>query len=753
MRVCVLWGLAAALVVSAQAQAQGRLSLPATVAIQEQASPEAVELRLQSEAATAQEEPKALANVPLRELSKGPAKARVKPQSKIRSVARRGPAPAEKISAPAEPPVTPPPAQAPERQSVGPIAEITLGDVGFVNGFRFANLGGQNELYLPLPQGDVSAIAIDLVFDDVSAHDAKRNLQVQVNDRTIAAIVLDGKSLDHTLRVALPNVRPRNGFIKLAFLYSGAATIDRCIDVRAVGDALTIRPETAVEVDVGSVAQLDVATTAVLMPRDVAVVLPPRPVTATEMATAVTVGRAILASGRRISFYHGYDQVPALTQRDQDQHWTEGVVLVGPLADAASVIDSPIATVAGEFRQFGLLDAVRVGGMPALLVSDSEAVRAGRLFASPMLAATRGIAAASVGKSTPLDLPTDRVTFDQLAIPADEVEVFGRANLSTVIDTRRLPAGTRPARLLLDVMVAPNGDGEKAVVSAFVNERLLGSTVAATGEATHLDLALPVGLVGTLADLRVVVERDSAQGNCRFEPQGYPAQILGSSAVLLEKADGAARDFADLTPHFARGFEIQLPARSADQPTQVLGMVSQVANQLSPDTAPFDVSFISSGNAPVPNTAFIAVSDAPPANTTPRVRFDRGRVAVIDHAGQTLLDLGGFVGGAVAQLVTAGDTAGLWIHPMAADGSLPAPPQLRLDHGDVAFVDDKGVALAMSTERDNVVRISYPDQVSWLTVAERFRSWIIAGFWVLGTAIMLLALQRMFRRRPAHPTD
>ena len=732
--------------------------MPPASLLQEQSSPEVAQLQLQSEASATQDAPKTLANVPLANVQlqapiKEPPKERPKPP-KIRPIARRILPAATKVSLPAERSaiLTSQP-QAAENQSIGPIAEITLGDIGFVDGFRFANLGGQNELYVPLPQGEASATALDLVFDDVSAHEATRNLQVQVNDRTVAAIVLDGKSPDRTLRVPLPAVRARNGFIKLAFLYSGAATVDRCIDVRAVGDVLTIRPETAIEIDVGPVAKLDVATTAVLMPRDVAVVLPPRPVSATEIATAITVGRAILSSGRRVTFYHGYDQVRALAKRDDAGRWTEGVVLVGPLADAVGIIDSPIAVVAGEFRQFGLLDAVRVGGLPALLVSDSEAVRAGRLFASPMLAATRGVAAVSVGRNAPLDLPTDRVTFDQLGIPADEVEVFGRANLSAVLDARRLPAGMRPARLLLDVMVAPNGDGEKAVVSAFVNERMLGSTVAATGEPTHLDLALPDGLIGTAGDLRVVVERDSAQGNCRFEPQGYPAQILGSSAVILEKSDGPPRDFADLTPHFARGFEILLPARTADQPTQMLGLVSQVADQLSPDTAPFDVSFIPSESAPVPSTAFIAVSDAPPGNAAPHVRFDRGRVAVIDRSGHTLLDLGGFVGGAVAQVVSAGDTPGLWIHPMATDAGLPAPPQLHLDRGDVAFVDDKGVALAMSTERDNVVRISYPDQVSWLTVAERFRSWIIAGFWLMGTAVLLLALQRMFRRRPASSSD
>jgi len=123
---------------------------------------------------------------------------------------------------------------------------------------------------------------------------------------------------------------------------------------------------------------------------------------------------------------------------------------------------------------------------------------------------------------------------------------------------------------------------------------------------------------------------------------------------------------------------------------------------------------------------------------------------VADRSGRTLLDLGGFVGGAVAQVVDAGNYPGVWIKPLAANGAAPSPNELHLDHGDVAFIDGNGVALAMSTERDTVVRVTYPDQVSWLTVAERFRSWIIAGLWLFATAALLFILQRMFRRRSAH---
>ena len=174
------------------------------------------------------------------------------------------------------------------------------------------------------------------------------------------------------------------------------------------------------------------------------------------------------------------------------------------------------------------------------------------------------------------------------------------------IDTRRLPGGTHPARILLDLMVAPDGPGERAVVSTYVNERLLGSTVAATGEATHLDLALPDGLVGTNANIRAVVERRSAQGDCRFEPQGYPVQILGSSSIELAPADRHVEDFADLAPGWAAGLEVLLPASAAEQPMQTLDLVAQVLDALLPESAAITVRLASREAAPLPSASFLA---------------------------------------------------------------------------------------------------------------------------------------------------
>ncbi len=626
----------------------------------------------------------------------------------------------------------------------GIIAAITLADIGYASGFRLANLGGRREVFVPLPQSaEVRSMELVLVIDDVSAHDARRNLEILINDRSAAAIPLDGKSRNRTIRIPLQ--KSKEGFLKLSFVYSGAATPDRCIDVRYVGDSLTIRSETAIEVNLGGSGPLDVATTFTLMPREVSVVVPGRRLTDAELTAALAVGRTLVNSGRRIRFYQGFSLLPELGERSESKRWTRGLVLIGTLDEAAPYADAPAAKVAGPVMM-GALTAIRVGGAPALLVSDASA---GQLLASPWLMAARGITSASVGEAVPSGITSDRVTFEQLGVGPVQAEVFGRAELATSIDMRRLPMGMRAARLLLDVMVAPDGSGEKAVVSAFVNEQMLGSTVAAINEPTHLDLQLPDGLIGTTANIRVVVQRRSAQGDCRFEPQGYPAQLLGSSAFTVTAADSRADDFSDLATRWSKDIEVLLPEWAADRPAQVLGFVSSVLASLSSEPTPITVRLTAAGVAPAPKGAFVTVNGQPPEGSTPRVRFDRGRIIVTDRSDKTLLDLSGHSAGALVQLVRAGPNSGLWIKSFAPDGALPDPAELKLDHGNVAFVDSVGVALTMSTERDTLVRISYPEQVSWLTVADRLRFWIVAGLWLFATAAVLLLLQRLFRRRPA----
>jgi hypothetical protein len=628
---------------------------------------------------------------------------------------------------------------------------VPFADAGFPNGFRLSNLAGRREVYIPVPQGIELGLAdLVIVYDDVSAHDARRSLEILANDRSVASFALDGKSAGRTVRVSLAAAVAREGFLKLSFLYSGAATQDRCIDVRYVGDSMTVRPESAIEFKIGMTGVPNITATAALMPKEVAILLSNPAPPAVDIAAALTLARSLTATGRDVTFYHGMDTMPELVDQDDKRRWTRGLVVVGAFGAIASRLDAPVATRVGATAAIdSTLAAARIGGVPILLVTDPASARAGLLPSNPSLSALRDTSSASVRQVATPKRPVDRITFDALGLVPAQAEVFGRADLALAIPGRILPSGTKPSRLVLDLMVAPDGAGEKAVVSVFVNERLLTSTVATIGGPTRLDFALPDGLVGSVANIRAVIQRRSPQGDCRFEPQGYPAEMLGSSSVILSAAGPVAQDFSDLATLWANGVEILVPASTSEHPLSVVASLADILNALSKETAPIEVKYIAGGAAPTPSAPFILVSNLAPAGAEQRVRFDRGRVAVTDRAGSTLLDIGGFTTGAVAQIVTSNGNPGLWIKPLTVDGSLPASPAINLDRGDVAFLDKGGVALALSTERDALLRVSYPDQASWLTNLDRFRPTIVAAIWALITLALLFVLQRIYRRRHA----
>jgi Bacterial cellulose synthase subunit len=661
---------------------------------------------------------------------------------------------AEPARAPTPPPRPKTAAIIPEPQAaiaVAPqnslIVAVMLADVGHSNGLRLSNLGGQREIYIPVPQGiELKLAQLVLTLDDVSAHEARRSLEILVNDRSVSAIALDGKSSGRTVHLPLLNAAPRDGFLKVTFLYSGAATLDRCIDVRYVGDSVTIRPESAVEFEISKTDAMNITAVASLMPHNVSILLSsPQPAPA-DVATALTLARSLRATGRRVTFHHGIEALAEVSKREDPLRWTNGVVIVGAIDRIAGRLDPVVASAGSANYIDNSLAVARIGGAPVLLVSDAASARAGRLLGNPSLAVLRDTSIASVRPIASIKASVEQVTFDELGLIPARADVFGRAELGVGIASSSLPSGTRPSRLVLDIMVAPDGAGEKAVVTVFVNERMLASTVAATSEATRLDVPLPDGLVGTVANIRAVVQRRSAQGDCRFEPQGYPAEILGSSMLTLTRS-GPVEEFSDLTTLWSSGVEVLVPASTSTRPLATINLLADVLSALSRETAPIVVKYVQAGTPPAPQASFVTVSSVPPAGATQRVHFDRGRVAVADRAGNTRLDVGGLTTGAVAQLVTSGAHSGLWIKPLTTDGSLPISPGIYLDHGDVAFLDKTGVALAMSTERDSLLRLSYPDKGTLLGTAERYRSWIVGGFWGLATILFLFVLQRIYRQR------
>jgi hypothetical protein len=81
-----------------------------------------------------------------------------------------------------------------------------------------------------------------------------------------------------------------------------------------------------------------------------------------DLAVALTVARALAASGRRVTYHYGYDSVPDLMKRADPRRWSRGLVMIGSLSEVSGHIDSPVATLAGPLPTLGTLAAAHVSG-------------------------------------------------------------------------------------------------------------------------------------------------------------------------------------------------------------------------------------------------------------------------------------------------------------------------------------------------------------------------------------------------------
>ncbi len=137
-----------------------------------------------------------------------------------------------------------------------------------------------------------------------------------------------------------------------------------------------------------------------------------------------------------------------------------------------------------------------------------------------------------------------------------------------------------------------------------------------------------------------------------------------------------------------------------------------------------------------PGGPFILLGDAELAVAEAGVRFDRGRIQVLNRKGETQLDVDRLPYLTISQLVRAGNSHGLWI--LTREGA-PEPVQrpLLLENNAVAFSDDRGVLLTLNPEHWEVSHIDYPDYQRWFDHLGRYRFWLLALGWLLLTLLLL----------------
>jgi len=599
--------------------------------------------------------------------------------------------------------------------------KFDLADLGFQNGISFRQLSGNATIFIPLLEAAAFASGtVQLELQHASTAEVDRYLQVSVAGRPVSSQSLP--DVAGRLSVPVP-LRPEDvsgGFIAVGLSYSGAFSDRVCVDERASGDFLEIAAASSVTLFLDRTAIDTSAAFAALRPADTRLEINGND----SLATLAAVTRAAALFDAEAGHLHfGPAEAGAASA------WSEGVIQLDVTSSGAAsemTVDSqtglPVLNLRGSDPQVGLWQ----------LVSDWSAL--------------------SNSGATVVNMADGPAMFDDsLPLAGLNADLNPRPVVSTEdflipFQSSDLPVGKAVSGVRLQVAAALDPEGRGATASVFINDTLLGNRPLGSGEPEQLTFSVPKGLLGRDNLLRVSIQRQPTGGECRFKPQGYPAQILPGSALVLSDAEPQDRDFFILRQAFGDGVQVVLDPELSLDFEQTLPWLAGVAGSVIPDRAPIlprpSVDALE-GDAP-----FFVISDQNPGDGEPLITFDQGRIEVRDtqdkliYSGEDLSRLG------VVQIVTRGKTRGLWLRP----GTGPAPeltPQqpMVLDRGDLALIGQEGVILSTATDSSPLVDVVYPDRTSFAQMLAKYRPWIVGGIWVLITLFVLIAFQRIYRAR------
>lgn len=607
---------------------------------------------------------------------------------------------------------------------------INLEELGLAKGIEFSGFNGYRELYFPAPRGGLEGAMLQLRLRAGSAIAGQRFLQIAVGERIILSHAIGANSPGDAISVPIDPRLAEDGFLRVTLRYSGAVNADRCLDQRVAGDFVSILPDTGLELSLAPGAFSDVRSVAALLPRDVHFLLPGRDLRQEEIAALVRMAAVLKKRGATIAFM---DRKAMLSAPGK---WLHGLILIGQPQDFSGQIALSGAAANG-------ITVVATPAGPGLLLSGDDAALAAPFLNSRWraLADSGTLAVNTLAESAG---PNRHVSFQDLGFALQSSELSERAQFDTIFSSDQLPRGATLEGIRLELAVGTASEKADATIFAFLNGRLLGSRRASGAVPTTLSLSVPEGLVGRDNTLSVRLQRPPRDGACLAPAPGQPVQLLPSSALELSFGGEKASEFYQLPQLFRGGVDVVLPDEPEARRDALMHFLA-TAVDLLPEDAPITLSQ-ETGFAPS-DRPFIVVSRAEPAETDPRLRFDKGALSISRSDGKLLLDLsGGEDAPTIAQVVRTAKTAGLWLRPGRAVPGQATDP-IRLDRGDIAVIDKEGIALAFSTEQKQAVSVVYHDIRSWTDMAGEYRPWIVGAIWLALTALFIRALSLMYRRR------
>ena len=608
------------------------------------------------------------------------------------------------------------------------LRNMSLSDLGYRDGVTFRQLAGDTTLYFPVrTSGPIQSGRLTLNLQHGATNDVNRFLQVSIGNRIVASQALPTAGGALTLELDVTAADVQSGFVAVRLSYSGAFSDYVCVDERASGDFVQILPESHLAL---RLTAAEIATPSDFIGFRPAQVYVQLPSANSQAGLAAAIRAATLFGGEAGGVSFGTKPL-----FEPSETWAYGAV----------ALDVTNAGAASE------MTVAQDGGRPTLHVRGTDP----QLGLWQMSSAWAGLADATTAVTQAIGTQKSEGTSISLsALGADmgAQDIISSGQFLIPFKASDLPAGMTASGLELLAISALDPQGRGATASVYLNDTLLGNRPLDTGLTEHLKFSIPKGLISGDNLLRVSVMRQASGGECRFKPQGYPAQVLPGSKLTLTEAPNTGENFFELRQAFASGAQVVVTPDVTQTYAELMPWLSGIMGAMIPDQATIIArNTLADVDATVP---FVIVSNSNPSDTDPLITLDKGRVEISDRDGNLMFDGADLAQLGIVQIISRNGAYGLWVKP--GEGEAPVlnvSKTIALDRGNLALIGAEGVVVVTSTVGNSLLDVVYPDQVTYAQIFDRYRPWIVGGFWLILTVLTLMVFQKLYRRRRSSSTD
>lgn len=337
-------------------------------------------------------------------------------------------------------------------------------------------------------------------------------------------------------------------------------------------------------------------------------------------------------------------------------------------------------------------------------------------------------------ESTPpgKEMEHDKVLLSVLGMSTATGMLEHKLQWDAMITPWNLPPGTRPQNARLHLLLPRTETNRMIRIFVYLNDMMVESE-RMPGDGTEQQIEVSFDSVprSDTYHLRVVA-RDGDALVSAPSAKHYPMRITPQSHITVKKETRTPAGLSSLPTALGRGFDLYVPGDYLSESPRYLPLLARLLSGFVLPQTDYRLIVVHAGQVPKPLRNFIVAGDLPLGEAPLPVRFDEGKVQLMDYRGETLLGEQRLRMGNVIQLMNYRGMTGLWLHPGEKEG-MPEIDANQLGSDDVAVYETDKLVLSFDSHQEDLAYLQYPEAPRWYERLHQQRFiWLFVA-WVMIT--------------------